>query len=337
MRGVDCQDSWNVYNSIMSDPRPMQSVLDFWAKSLTCPVCDQSDLKVMREAGVPDLLYCPHCESEFEVADGGDVVRMLKYPLAMGMDLYGKWLSLAEIRRRVLVYLHDNNLTPYAFIAVTGGSRSSADVPVKRKSGKAGAALPAADEPPQRALDQARQLLHLGNSLEDVRAILEKDPRLNAYQVDAILDQIDEPRKSQTLEKFLLGVLLLLVVVVGLFFLNSMGMLDRGRMFIAGVLSGEVVQIIPPTPVVYRYAPQGVAYGCPPTQQGAAALFGGKQEHWNFDGKNWLYTDIKAVRIYVPEGLMARYSYFDPILVLEKVDGPAVIDPVMALSIDCYR
>lgn len=321
----------------MNETRPLQSVLDFWAKSLSCPVCDLSNLKVMREPGVPDLLHCPHCESEFEVGEGGDLVRMLKYPLSMGMELYGKWFPLAEIRRRVLFHLQQNNLSSSAFIAVTGSSGSPPGSIVKSGARKGNSDSMVGDQAPQRAFDQAQQLLHLGNSMEEVRAILEKDPRLNPYQVDAIMEALDEPRRSQALEKLLIGVLLLLVVLVALFFLNSTGMLERGRVFIAGVLAGERVQLIPPNPVVYRYAPQGVAYGCPPTQQGAAALFGGKQEHWNFDGKNWLYTDIKAVRIYVPEGLTARYSYFDPILVLEKVNGPAVIDPVMALSIDCYR
>lgn len=315
----------------MERQRPMESVLDFWAQSLHCPVCDQGGLGVIREPGVPDLLHCSRCESEFEVSEGGERVRLLKYPLSMGPDLYAKWLPIAVIRRTVLENIQKGSPSQPSFIAVTGESRRPARPSVRANSDNDN------DSPPDKALEQARRLLSLGNSLDEVRLILEKDPRLNPSQIERILDRVDQPRKSQALEKLLMGILIGLVLLVGIFFLSSTGLLERGRIFIAGVLSGEDVQLIPPTPVVYRYAPQGIAFGCPPTQQGAAAAFGGVEEHWTFDGKNWMYTDIKAVRIFVPEGLTARYTYFNPIMVLEKVSGPVAVDPVMMISIDCYH
>lgn len=322
------------YNKVMETIRPMNSILAFWVKSLNCPVCNQTGLEIIREAGVPDLLHCSRCSTEFEVSETGEQIRLIQYPEMLGIELYGVWMPFGLVREKIKQKIEKDHLNFAKMIAVTGGGKPLARINLSKKdfTGYKGVT-----EPPERAVQQARKLLELGNSREQVRLILEKDPRLNEAQIERIMEIVQEPERSKSLERFLLLILVILGLVVGGLLLYQMGIFDRAILIVNGLLSGEKVQLILPPPTVTQYARQGRLSACPPTQQGAAALFGGKADHWHFDGKNWIYTDIKSVRIYVPEGLSARYTYMTPILEIKTVEGPAVIDPLMAVSIDCFR
>ncbi len=318
----------------METIRPMQSILGFWAKSLNCPVCNQLGLEVIREAGVPDLLHCKVCNTEFEVSETGDSIRLIQYPQALGVDLYGVWMSYGVVREKIKVKLEKEGLNLSTMIAVTGSDKPVSRTNLMKEDWSGHEGL---EEPPGRAIQQARKLLDLGNSKEEVRSILEKDPRLNPIQIQRIMEIIEKPERTKALERFLFLVLVILVLVVGGLLIYPSGIFERVLLTVNGLISGEKVELLPPPPTVTQYARQGRLFACPPTQQGAAALFGGKSDHWHFDGKNWIYTDIKGIRVYVPEGLSARYSYMTPILEIKTVEGPAVIDPIMAVSIDCYR
>jgi len=322
------------YNRVMEKVRPMNSILAFWVKSLNCPVCNQSGLEIIREAGVPDLLHCSHCSTEFEVSETGEQIRLIQYPEMLGVELYGVWMPFGMVREKIKQKIEKDHLNYAKMIAVTGGGKPLTRINLSKEdfSGHEGIT-----EPPERAIQQARKLLELGNSREEVRLILEKDPRLNEAQIERIMEIVEERDRSKSLVRILLLILVILGLVVAGMLIYQTGIFDRAILVVNGLLSGEKVQLIPPPPTVTQYARQGRLFACPPTQQGAAALFGGKPDHWHFDGKNWMYTDIKGVRIYVPEGLSARYTYMNPILEIKTVEGPAVIDPLMAVSIDCYR
>lgn len=318
----------------MEKIRPMQSVLGFWAKSLNCPVCNHLGLEVIREAGVPDLLHCTICSTEFEVSESGDSIRLIQYPQGLGVDLYGIWMPFGTLREKIKAKIENEGLNLPAMIAVTGTGKPVSGTNLKKEDWSSHEAL---REPPERAVKQARKLLELGNSRGEVRQILEKDPRLNPIQIDRIMEIVEEPVRIKSLERILTLIALIMGLVVVVLLIYPTGVFDRVLLTVNGLISGEKVELIPPPPTVTQYARQGRSYGCPPTQQGAAALFGGKADHWHFDGKNWIYTDIKGVRVFVPEGLSARYSYVTPILEIKTVEGPALIDPIMAVSIDCYR
>ncbi len=318
----------------MEKVRPMQSILAFWARSLNCPVCNQLGLEVIREAGVPDLLHCKVCNTEFEVSESGDFIRLIQYPQALGVDLYGIWMPFGAVRQKIKTILEKEGLSLPAMIAVTGANRPLTRTNLSKDDWGEHEGL---EEPPERAVQQARKLLELGNSREEVRLILEKDPRLNPVQIERIMEIVEEPARTKSLERFLILILVILGLVVAGLLIYPTGIFDRALLMVNGLLSGERIEIISPPPTVTQYARQGRPLTCPPTQQGAAALFGGKADHWHFDGKNWIYTDIKGVRVYVPEGLSARYTYMNPILEIKTVEGPAIIDPIMAVSIDCYR
>ncbi len=318
----------------MEQVRPMQSVLGFWAKSLNCPVCNQLGLEVLREAGVPDLLHCNVCSTEFEVSETGDFIRLIQYPPALGVELYGVWMPFGTVREKIKTKLENNGQTISAIIPITGAGKPVSRTNLMKDDWRE---HEGAVEPPDRAVQQARKLLELGNSREEVRSILEKDPRLNPIQIERIMEIVEEPARTQSLQRFLVLILVLLGLVIVALLIYPTGAFERAFLAVNGLIGGEKVELIPPPPTVTQYTRQGRAFGCPPTQHGAAALFGGKADHWHFDGKNWIYTDIKGIRVYVPEGLSARYTYMTPILEIKVVEGPAVIDPIMAVSIDCYR
>ncbi|GIV66161.1 MAG: hypothetical protein KatS3mg047_0554 [Bellilinea sp.] len=312
----------------------MQSVLAFWARSLNCPVCDQLGLDVIREAGVPDLLHCNNCTTEFEVSETGDFIRLIQYPQILGVELYGVWMPFGLVSEKIKAKIEKDGLNLPAMIAVTGSGKpmSRTNLITDDLSSRGGSL-----EPPQRAVDQARKLIELGNTPAEVRQILEKDPRLNPIQIDRIMEIIEQPARTRSLERILTLIAVIMgLVVIGLLIYPT-GVFERALIAVNGLINGERLELIPPPPTVTQYARQGRSFGCPPTQQGAAALFGGKADHWHFDGKNWIYTDLKGIRVYVPEGLSARYSYVTPILEIKSVEGPAVIDPIMAVSIDCYH
>lgn len=312
----------------------MQSILAFWAKSLNCPVCGLVGLDIIREPGVPDLLHCRQCETEFEVSELGDQIRLLQFPHLLGIELYGVWMPYGKVREKIREKLEKENLNLASLIPVTGGQKVMPQTTIVNKGHRETHELA---EPPEQAVQQARKLMDLGNSRREIRSILEKDPQLNPRQIDRIMEIIEEPQRSKTLVRLLLMVLVVLVLVVIGLLLYPTGIFNRAILAVGGVISGEEIPLIPPTPSVVQYAKQGRVNTCPPTEQGAAALFGGSADHWRFDGKNWIYTDVRGVRIYVPEGLSARYTYLTPMLEFKTVEGPALIDPIMAVSIDCYQ
>lgn len=311
----------------------MQSIQAFWAMSLSCPVCNQRELEVIREAGVPDVLHCKVCGTEFELSQRGDLIRLMQYPKDLGIDLYGVWMPYGEVCQKMASTLNGKRPTLPVMIAVTGQHKSM----TRTESGKDNQQeTKGSEEPPERAVQQAMKLLELGNSREEVRQILEKDPRLTPHQIERIMEIVEEPRRTRLLERFLLLVLVVLgLIVVGLLIYPS-GIFNRAFAIVNGLVSGETALLSPP-PTVTQYARQGRSFTCPPTPQGAAALFGGKVNHWHFDGKNWIYTDIQGISVYVPEGLSARYIYFNPVVEIKTIEGPALINPIMAVSIDCYR
>ncbi|MEW6502532.1 MAG: hypothetical protein AB1457_01055 [Chloroflexota bacterium] len=297
-------------------------------------MCDQLGLDVIREAGVPDLLHCNNCTTEFEVSETGDFIRLIQYPQILGVELYGVWMPFGLVSEKIKAKIEKDGLNLPAMIAVTGSGKpmSRTNLITDDLSSRGGSL-----EPPQRAVDQARKLIELGNTPAEVRQILEKDPRLNPIQIDRIMEIIEQPARTRSLERILTLIAVIMgLVVIGLLIYPT-GVFERALIAVNGLINGERLELIPPPPTVTQYARQGRSFGCPPTQQGAAALFGGKADHWHFDGKNWIYTDLKGIRVYVPEGLSARYSYVTPILEIKSVEGPAVIDPIMAVSIDCYH
>lgn len=213
---------------------------------------------------VPDLLHCKVCNTEFEVSESGDFIRLIQYPQALGVDLYGIWMPFGAVRQKIKTILEKEGLSLPAMIAVTGTNRPLTRTNLSKDDWGEHEGL---EEPPERAVQQARKLLELGNSREEVRLMLEKDPRLNPVQIERIMEIVEEPARTKSLERFLILILVILGLVVAGLLIYPTGIFDRALLMVNGLLSGEKIEIISPPPTVTQYARQGRPLTCPPTQQ----------------------------------------------------------------------
>jgi hypothetical protein len=318
----------------MDEVRPMQHILDFWAKSMNCPVCQKEGLAVTREPGVPDLLCCPKCGSEFYFEHGGTRIRLVQLPNAFHEQLYGQWVTYEQIRQ-VVAEVNDKSEKSQPFvmrkhlsapIPVTGGQVARKKVAEQRK-----------DLPPKRAFEQARRLFTLGNSIETIQEILESDPRLTKEQVEVVINDILAPVKQKRLERLLIGILVVFALGIISFILVSSGAFGFMTASVSGFFPEGGVRLLPGEPKLTYYNPTGYHYYCPQSQVSASQLFGGRADRWTFDNKNWNYLDVKAVNLFVPEGLSASYSSLSQGFNVVKVEGPVMLDNILALSIDCFR
>ena len=318
----------------MEDIRPMEQILEFWAKSMNCPICTMEGLGVTKEPGVPDLLCCPRCGTEFHFELGGSRIRLVQVPDAFHEHLYCKWMTYGKVRQ-IVSEINKTLIRPLPF---TLQNRRGAPIPVtggKQPSNLVDELRP--DEIPQRAFEQARHLYGLGNSVQSIRDVLESDPRLSPAQVDSVIQEILAPVKQTQLERFLMGVLILIVVVIAGFLLVTSGVFATMIGSISGIVSEVGARVLPGEPNITYYNPTGYQYFCPQTQNGAAQLFGGRSDRWTFDQKNWNYMDVTAVNLFVPEGLSAGFTGSRVGFAITTVEGPAMVENVLALSIDCYR
>ena len=72
-----------------------------WAQQARCPVCSQRPLSVVQNAGQPDRLACPRCETQFEMDLGGQQVRLVQVPPILPAEWAGTWVKAADIQARV--------------------------------------------------------------------------------------------------------------------------------------------------------------------------------------------------------------------------------------------
>ncbi len=156
--------------------------------------------------------------------------------------------------KKIKTILEKEGLSLPAMIAVTGANRPLTRTNLSKDDWGEHEGL---EEPPERAVQQARKLLELGNSREEVRLILEKDPRLNPVQIERIMEIVEEPARTKSLERFLILILVILGLVVAGLLIYPTGIFDRALLMVNGLLSGERIEIISPPPTVTQYARQG--------------------------------------------------------------------------------
>lgn len=328
------KDEALVIIEVMKPIRPMDTILDIWASSMSCPICSHAGLSVTRAPGIPDLMHCVMCGAEFHFEQGGNRIQLVQYPLVFGPELYSKWMTYQEVRAIVRKVAGSLPLSKSLTIPVTGRSVEETSSSVPKGGNRIQEEL---FDPPGRTIELARRLQSLGNSPQAIRKILTQDPQLTPAQVDSALKTIAEPERTRRVESILWVVLILMVVVLGGYILFSSGVLGQGVRFVQAAITGDSLQVIPPTPTVYKYAAVGNRSVCPTDRESAAVLFGGRSDRWSYDKVNWMYLDVRTARLYIPEGMAGTYSVLDNTVRIITVEGPAIIDNILAISMDCYR
>ena len=324
----------------MTDIRPVEVILDFWAKSLNCPLCEKEGLSVTRQVGAADLLCCPRCGSQFQFEQGGTRIRLVQLPVELHDQLLGQWLTYEEVRAIAAEDTRKSaQVQPFALqkrepkaIPVTGIQvlEKPAAIPVRTPKIEKRKVIP-----PKRAVDQAQQLYDLGNTFTTIRGILERDPALTPEQVDQVMHDLQAPYRQKQYERILFSLLIIVSMVVAGLFLTYSGALVTLSSSARGLFTEDGLQLIPLEPKLTYYYPSGYRYFCPSSQENAAQLFGGKIERWRFGGKAWNYLDVRATHIFVPEGLKASYAAITRGFLRTYVDGPVLVENTFSLTIDC--
>jgi hypothetical protein len=193
--------------------------------------------------------------------------------------------------------------------------------------------------------EQARQLLQLGNSRENVRSTLFGMRGVTAEQVDVAMAALPAENRGRS-KLFLagLGVISLLVitiaVVIGLGLAKRETEVKTENELPASVrvllFSGSILLDLPVVEV-YRVETTGNISSCPTQPANAARMFGGEGSSWSGSQAGWSITTRQPLTIHLPEGMKAEYLLVgkDPRMV--AVSGPARLENVVYLDITCQR
>lgn len=312
------------YNINMQTIRPMDTMLDIWAKSLNCPICNQQSLNVLREAGVPDLLACSACGSEFHFQEGGTHIRLVRTPDLFGGVFLGKWLTYAEVRQKVQQVLAERQNTMGEEIKrvppknITEGNIFAIDRELST------------EEIYTKSKNQAAKLYELGNSPQSIKDILRNNKRLTEDDIETIVSDLEDKSSSRSFTTTLLSVSLVIVAFFAVVFLFGTGTVGRWASQISNSFDQQA-GIIPVTGA----ASEAVAAICPNSSREAASLFGGKAELWNEIDGAWFYQSFKKTTIYVPGGMQAAYPSIHADFFIQRYYGPMTIFNVYYLTIRC--
>ncbi len=264
---------------------------------MSCPICCKTGLRVIREPGVPDLLCCDQCGCEFFFEQAGARIRFSKTPELLEDVLYGEWMTYIEVHKRL----------QERFPALDG-PRARVDVvtlPVRRQKSLAQELEEEALlDLPKNAIDQAMGLYRLGNSIPDIRRVLQRNPKYTEHEIFTTLKNVGHYDAMRKLRSWLTAGLVVVVFLAALGFAVSRGVFPKLIAYIEGTVNKNAALVIP---VTGSAAGSAVQPACPATPEAAAQLFGGKSNNWTYQAPRWYYQDVMPADIIVPSGMEATY------------------------------
>ena len=204
----------------MSLPNSRLNIPDEWANHARCPICEQLPMRVEHGSNVPDQMTCPRCGASFELEQGGSRILMTAMPQALHATMAGKWVTLAEVRSEVARLLQQHVHEAPAPEATAPAPRSAltpANAPTVQ---------PAPPKPPvpQKVEDpklaqyktSAKELYSLGNTVDQIRVILERTSRLKPEEINEVLVDVtalEKSKKSKQNQRMILIVVISLVIL----------------------------------------------------------------------------------------------------------------------------
>jgi hypothetical protein len=240
------------------------------------------------------------------------------------------------------------------------------DIEDLRRDAVVASNMPGVSERMQTAAQRAVELQKLGNTLTEVRSILERSSGLTPDQVGEVMKGLDKPEEKKRVTRFFLVFSIIAIAIFSLiawwFFSNNL--LNGGNTETPDaeetVESGGVPRrLVDPSSLpepLQTYVPDGVRIfndpplveraseadlpptTCPTNKIEAASIFGGQAKDWSQEEKNngWMMvTTLQGVEIKVPTGMSAGYLVFVRGPEMRSVLGPAVIRNIYMISISC--
>ncbi len=321
----------------MSKIKPRLTIPDKWAKS-RCPVCGTTPMQIVHAPAAPDQIVCSRCGLACEAEDGGPRIRPKVVPAEFGHRgqlAANMWITADELRA-----LARQSLKPV--------QQTEAVAP--------------------EVVEQAKKLYALGNSVSQIKIILEES-KASPDQVEAALAEVTrldrEKRQSNQRSLWLIGsasaIFFFLIAGVTAVLvvrpeLRPPTAAPRPTNPVSGqplpglpnlpnlpisIPTGAVATVIarPTTGVQQGVGPQ--ASKCPVTPIGAAHLFGGQPEYWsenNDYGKAWVMIATgEPLTISVPDNMSVGYLRMGEGLEMISVVGPATLTNVNFVTISCEQ
>ena len=313
----------------MNTFEPMTTVLDIWARSMSCPICRNTGLEVIREPGVSDILHCERCDCEFVFEQGATHIRFSQVPEVLGDSLIGEWLTYSEVHKRIHGLIQElRQFHPDLVGADT--------VPLARRNGSVKLHPKAEPEglapSSEKLIEQAQELFRLGNSISEIKRILARNPRNSSQDIKIALDSVSQVQHGNRLRSWLFVSLASIAVLVVFGVIIASGVVPTLLSNLKSVVNNTASELIPVT----GSQPAGASNAsCPANAAAAASVFGGNSDRWTYEKPNWYYQDIKTVDLYIPDGMEASYPQIGDKFTIDRVKGPVILRNVMTASITC--
>jgi hypothetical protein len=368
----------------MSVPQSRLNIPDEWANHARCPICEQMPMRVEHGPNVPDQMACPRCGASFELEQGGSRILMTAMPQALHATMAGKWVTLDEVRNEVarLLQQHQQDTpAPQAGAeATTPAARSPLSPPI---SPNVQAEPPKPPTPQQEQDDRlaqykasAKELYSLGNSVEQIRIVLQRTSRLKPEDINEVLVEVsalEKARRSKQNRRMILilvlSLLLLSCCVGGALAFNTIktnilrltspgtavpfvqptssiaGLNNPSGDVSSVVLPAAIQTLVPPgvkvinapTPNVHIQQPvEGSITRCPKDAITAANLFGGRANEWSKSTDGWMFIGKQPITLRVPQDMSAGYLVFGGNLEMRNVFGPAKVDNIYMAVVSCF-
>ncbi|NMB55727.1 MAG: hypothetical protein GYA15_13610 [Leptolinea sp.] len=214
------------------------------------------------------------------------------------------------------------------------------------------------------ATERAIELHKLGNTDQEIRAILERSSGLTPEQVAQVLKNLEKPEEKKRGSRLLLIYSIIAIILFTLlawwFFNNYSSFINpavqsqatQGSFSIAGKLVDATslpaplqtlipngIQVLNEEPSVEASTEAEIpAVSCPTTKAGAAGVFGGPANDWSRDTNTngWiLITKTQGVEVRIPANMTGGYLVFEKGPEMRGINGPAIVRNIYMISVSC--
>ncbi len=216
-----------IYNTCMSEQTPLARAIipPAWGEQGKCIWCGNQPLTVIHPSEAPDQMMCPKCQLSYEIDKSGVLICIRNQPESMQVDYQNMWIPIAMIAE---AGAESHKPKPKQRIAVPieefvyPGSRA---VPDSEKHDlmqqfKEEETAPLIELTDEQVKEQVIELFGLGNSIEQIKRILDQRYCYTNVAFDQALEALTkdkENRQKIALQKALifLAVVLVMLVIIG--------------------------------------------------------------------------------------------------------------------------
>jgi hypothetical protein len=338
-----------------------------WGKSARCPICAAAPLNIIHPPQRPDEFRCPRCGAEFEVEQGGSRIWLNALPPDLQEALTGRWVTINEVQEEVakLNQRREPAAEKSAFLPDSFPPPTSENQPVAVPFlPQTNIPTPGHPAPDPRFVAQAKELYALGNSVAQIRVILQRTQGVKPAELDAIMAEVtglDRKKHNRQTRNLIIAAFVSLVVVsccVAVVYLGRLPLsifqnnarpgslpvaTNQSSIFNLINLPDSMKTLMPDEMTVVNSSPPVIipgsvgdtaTYPCPKSADQAAQLFGGLTENWSYK-QGWIMVSKSALTVHVPAGMFVGYVVFSPDMEMKSVNGPVTLQNIYMVIISC--